>query len=525
MGLDALPPAERVRPEGALAFNGDGAAYRVAALTVAYFGLSPTSIGDFDSDGIEDLAQTVHWATVDGMAKAGQVHVYLGRPAGRELNPRRDVPDLIFYGDEAQARLGIEVAPAGDVNRDGYDDLLMSAAFARAHLDDGRTVTDGGKAYLVFGGLLHRFRCPTKIRASDIGTKVPGLVLEGGHDATHLLGWTNTLDSGDFDGDGDGDLVLGAYDPSSPPAYDAFPARAYVIYGSPDLPSRGRFRLGARGSALPQTVIEAPTPDWTMGSTMFETSFVGDLNGDGADELAIGTGRANSGAGSVFIFRGRQGGLPRTVLPVESADARVDGETSAVDNVRIAGLVGARPAGDVDGDGRSDAQLTARYARVDDRRVGAVAILRGRAALPGATGFLSLDGIVVGAGNEVHSIGMPGMNRGADFNGDGYSDILVNDPYFDEDIAGDRQTRGRLWLVRGQPNLPPFRTIQEAADVTFLADTRLPGMFGFQWNTGDWNGDGSPDIVVADHYLGDAQRHDFPGASYLYFNGSAFRVP
>ena len=85
----------------------------------------------------------------------------------------------------------------------------------------------------MFGGYLERFRCPVKVRAEDIGTKIPGFVLEGGHDGTRRLGWTNALDGGDLDGDGDSELVLGAYDPNRTPHYDPFRARAYVIYGGP----------------------------------------------------------------------------------------------------------------------------------------------------------------------------------------------------------------------------------------------------------------------------------------------------
>jgi FG-GAP repeat protein len=114
------------------------------------------------------------------------------------------------------------------------------------------------------------------------------------------------------------------------------------------------------------------------------------------------------------------------------------------------------------------------------------------------------------------------MNTGADITGDGYADLLVNDPYWKEKIGGELQPRGRLWLVRGQAVLPPLRTIHEAAELHFLPDNRYPGLFGYQWNTGDWNGDGRPDVVIADHYLGDGARRDHPGASYLFVNGRHF---
>lgn len=117
------------------------------------------------------------------------------------------------------------------------------------------------------------------------------------------------------------------------------------------------------------------------------------------------------------------------------------------------------------------------------------------------------------------------MDRGADLDGDGFADFLLNDPYFIEPVRGDPQHRGRLWIVRGGTALPRAIEVEDAAARTLLADTSVPGMFGYTWNTGDFNGDGRVDIVVGDHYAGDREMHEHAGRVYLFFNGSSFSVP
>lgn len=175
----------------------------------------------------------------------------------------------------------------------------------------------------------------------------------------------------------------------------------------------------------------------------------------------------------------------------------------------------------------ADALLTARYTEQQQggswRRVGAAGILYGRHNFPSALGFSQLDSILYGRPGD--QLGHPAMDRGADFDRDGQDDILVNDPYYVEPVGGEDQYRGRLWLVRGRASMPRTLDVEGDADRYLLADTRVPGMLGFTWNTGDWNGDGLPDIVVGDHYAGDHQLHDHAGRAYLFYGGSSLRLP
>ena len=166
-------------------FNDEDAAHRVA-FHLSHYGGQPDRPATSTA-----TASTTSWSpstspTSTGMRYAGEVHLYYGR-RGVRIDPTRHVPDIVFYGDEAGAKLGPVDRPGGDVNGDGWDDLLMSAGFHPA-AGGGTRLPDAGEIYVVYGGYLQAFGCTVKVRAEDIGAKVPGLVLEGGHDGRRYTG-------------------------------------------------------------------------------------------------------------------------------------------------------------------------------------------------------------------------------------------------------------------------------------------------------------------------------------------------
>ncbi|MCP4306559.1 MAG: hypothetical protein GY788_17155, partial [bacterium] len=115
-----------------------------------------SSAGDVNGDGFDDLIIGAPLGD-DGGSFAGEAYVVFGTDAGfgtPDLASRQviDLTNLsaaqgfIIQGDEGSDRAGWSVSSAGDVNGDGFDDLIVGAPFG----DDGGTYA--GEAYVVFGG-------------------------------------------------------------------------------------------------------------------------------------------------------------------------------------------------------------------------------------------------------------------------------------------------------------------------------------------------------------------------------------
>lgn len=519
-------------------FNDEDARYRIS-FHLSHYGGMPESAGDFNGDGIEDFVNMSHFAYAKGKTYAGEVHVWFGRRS--VIDPRTEIPDVVFYGDQANAKLGISVASAGDFNGDGKDDLMMSAAFYRE--DQGDDLKNaGGRVYIVYGGHLQDDKIDDRtaqIEISEIGKSVPGMVLRGGYDGSRVIAWANGLESGDFNGDGVSDIIIGSYDPYDKGLFKDLLARAYIVFGSRLAPEFDPdFRLGVPGQNkdVIQASIILPDHAITNGSLAFGASFIGDVNGDGRDEIALSAGLYGPDkGGQSFIFWGSPNRFaPDEQIPVDSADMKISADNGwskpdPARNIEIwgKGLEQVRPVADFNCDGRKDFLVTARRTAIRQDgatlTTGGAAIFFGRSEWPSQLSISKADAWIVDrfAGFAGH----PAVDRQVDISGDGCADILVNDPYFVEPItATSSQWRGRVWLLEGAKTPKRLYVVEDDAGLTFLANNRYPGMFGYTWQTGDWNGDGRYDIVIGDHYEGDANETQHSGVTYMFYNGIDFSL-
>ena len=202
-----------------------------------------------------------------------------------DLSSLTSAQGFIIQGDDARDQTGRSVSLAGDVNGDGYDDLIIGAHYG----DDGGT--NAGEAYVIYGG-------PDVTGVIDLSglTTAQGFVIQGAEQAD--LTGESVSSAGDVNGDGYDDLIVGARlgDGSSDRA-----GEAYVVYGGPS--ATGVIDLSAL-SATQGFVILGDEPVDELGRSV---SSAGDVNGDGYDDLIIGATGADGNstrAGEAYVIYG-----------------------------------------------------------------------------------------------------------------------------------------------------------------------------------------------------------------------------
>jgi len=235
-------------------------------------GTSVESAGDFNNDGIDDVAAG---APQPHDSNAGRVLVWMGQAL-----PQPDPQPLVIVGETGNDRFGWSVATAGDINRDGRDDLVVGAP--------GRG-TNHGAVYLFHGS-------PSPDGVHDWRAT--------GSESNGELGWR--VDGGlDVNGDGHADFIAGE------PGANTFGNRsgaARVWFGKSNPTSSG------------DIILEpvSPRPSFEAGDAFgFSLAFIGSFNGDGTTEIMVGApqGDADAGpSGYVNFFYDPDGLVPVRLL-------------------------------------------------------------------------------------------------------------------------------------------------------------------------------------------------------------------
>ena len=418
---------------------------------------------------------------------------------------------FVLNGISADDRSGRSVSAAGDVNGDGFDDIIIGAYQAEP---DGANATDNrGVSYVVFG---NSDGDGEAVELSDIADN-EGFVING-VTAVDNSG-ISVSGAGDVNGDGMDDIIIGANfaDPN-----DGASGASYVVFGNSDGGIVELSEIADTGNNDGFVLNGVNATDQSGRSV----SAAGDVNGDGLDDLIIGAFGANPNgmnSGASYVVFGKTDGSVVELSVIADADANnnagfvINGVTNADTSGRsVSG------AGDVNGDGLDDIIIGANQAEPDgvasDDNRGTSYVVFGKRN--GSVVELStIDnnnnnaGFAINAANRRDDIGNSVSGAG-DVNGDGFDDLIVGARYADPNGSAS----GASYVVFGKASGGAVELSDIADNAGFVINGASPSdQSGYSVSgAGDINGDGLDDIIVGARYA-DPNAMDGSGASYLVF--------
>lgn len=412
-------------------------------------GSDVASMGDVDGDGYDDFVVGESYGeSEDGY---GRFHLIYGTAAGYSNGVLPTVADATFIGFSNSDRLGDAMDRAGDVNGDGYADILV-----------GSPGIENGAAYLLYGSAT-RFSGSANIEdAADVIFREDITVNFLGEDVSGV---------GDLDGDGYDDLIIAHKSGNN--GSTGLAGAIFIFYGGTQL----------TGTLTPSTDADAiirGTSQWEyFGVAVSRTN--ADFNNDGLNDFLVGANPAGENDSVAYLFYGSATRLAGE-LETNAASA------AFALNWETGGLSDVDAIGDLNGDTYTDFVLGSYNAQVSGTEQGSAYVFMGQAAAYSGTYDVESDATAELQGQYPeawYGIFVSGIN---DLNGDGYDELMVASRY-------GAESSGNTYLFYGDANM--YSGVLNGPATAQVAMSNNNGFLNAMGESGgDVNGDGYQDLLV-----------------------------
>jgi hypothetical protein len=387
-----------------------------------YMGCSVSGAGDVNNDGYDDVIVGAYGY----LTRTGRAYIYYG---GSSMN---NTADVTMTGGAVGDWFGYSVSGAGDVNKDGYADVIVGAY---------GYLYDIGRVYIYYGGI-----------NMDVAADVTMTEIE----SSNYFGYS-VSGAGDVNKDGYADVIVGAY------GYSSNTGRAYIYYG---------------GNSMDNGADIMMTGEGTNSRFGRSVSGAGDVNKDGYADVIVGADGYAS-IGRAYIYHGGSN-------MNNTADVTMTGEASG--NYFGRSVSGA---GDVNNDGYDDVIVGAR----------AYSSYTGRTFIYyGGSSMNNTVDVTMTAVETDNSFGYRVSGAG-DVNNDGYADVIIG-------AIGYSSYTGRAYIYYGGSNM------NNTADVTMTGETAGDQFGRSVSGAGDVNDDGYDDVIVGAYFYS-----SYTGRAYIYYGG------
>jgi hypothetical protein len=446
----------------------------------ARLGYSTASAGDVNGDGYSDVIVGAY--TYDsGESNEGGAFLFYGSASGiADGNPT--TASVTLESDQADAQFGYQVSAAGDVNNDGYGDVIVGAPF----FDDGES--DEGAAWVFLGSA-------TGIASGNVATAASRFEA---NQANAYLGFS-VAGAGDVNGDGFGDVLAGSYEYNGGELKEG--AALLFLGSATGIPNGNPTTADAR--------LEGNQEEARFGTRVAPA---GNVNGDAYADVIVGAPYYDGGQfdeGAAFIYLGTPFGIA-SGGPATAATRLESDQVSANLGSAVA------EAGDVDGDGFGDVIVGAEMHDSGHGQEGGAFLFRGS-----ATGIANGNPTTAATRFESNqadaSLGSSAATAG-DVNGDGYADVIVGAYSYD----GAQTDTGAAFVFLGSASgIADGNPTNAAAKIE--ADVAGAWLGTSVASAGDVNGDGFADVVTGAMLYAAGETNE-GGAFLFYGNAGAGRM-